>query len=247
MPPGQAWHNPVAWHGTHVAGTIVAAGGNNRGVVGAIPSNQNICMRIARIFNDEGDDSNSAIVTQATEWCAQNGARVINLSLGSKSPTATEKALMAELVQNQNILVVAAAGNRGSSAFDYPASYPDVISVAAVDQSLARATFSQFNNQVDFSAPGVGVLSTVPGNTYDFAEGTSMACPHVAGAAAKIWAARPQCTNKQVWEALEKTALDLGSPGRDNSFGHGLVQVKSAYEVRQNCGTMPYFCATPTI
>jgi serine protease len=160
------------------------------------------------------------------------------MSLGGRFPDTAQGHLVAELVQNQNILIVAAAGNDGDNTLHFPASFPDAVSTAAVDQSLAHAAFSNFNAQVDISGPGVGVLSTVPGNGYELLDGTSMASPHVAGAAAKIWAARPQCTNKQVREALEKTATDLGAPGRDDLFGHGLVQVKSAYQVRQNYGSM---------
>jgi subtilisin family serine protease len=140
--------------------------------------------------------------------------------------------LTAALTQNENILVVAAAGNDGSSSYNYPASYPDVISVAAVDEGNNPAGFSQFNDQVDLAAPGVNIESTVPGNSYASLQGTSMATPHVTAAIAKVWAARPQCTNHQVREAVEQSAFDLLSAGKDDSTGYGLVQVAAAYQVR---------------
>jgi subtilisin len=164
-------------------------------------------LLIAAVLNSQGSGTFSG-VNEGIEWCADNGARVINMSLGSSFKDTAQGQLVAELVQNKNILLVASAGNNGDTTLNYPASFPDVVSVAAVDQSLARASFSNFNAQVDISGPGVDVLSTVPGNGYESFQGTSMASPHVAGAAAKIWAARPQCTNKQVREALENTTTD---------------------------------------
>jgi serine protease len=201
-------------------------------------------MVISRVFGDNNQFT-FAEYLKGIEFCADNGARVINMSLGGTA-AKSEGDLIAKLVQTKNMLVVASAGNSGNTVLNYPASYPDSISVAAVDQSLNKAGFSNFNKEVDLTAPGVGVRSTIVGNQYGLKDGTSMSSPHVAGAAAKIWAARPQCTNKQVREALEKTAIDLGAKGRDDNFGHGLVQVKSAYEVRQNYGAMSCFGVVPS-
>jgi serine protease len=183
-------------------------------------------------------------INKGVEWCATNGARVINMSLGGTVANMAQKDLMAALVQNQNILVVAAAGNDGTTAFHYPASFPDVISVGSVNQVLVKSKFSNYNQQVDLSGPGENVLSTLPGNGYGYASGTSMATPHVAGAISKIWAARPRCTNMQVRAAVEGTASDLGPVGRDDEYGHGLVQVKVAYQV---CHVLSYFVAMRTI
>jgi serine protease len=166
------------------------------------------------------------------------------MSLGGPDLDTAQKDLMAELVQNQNILVVASAGNQGTNDFLYPASYPDVISVASVNFLLWHSWFSNANPQVDLSGPGEFVLSTVPGNGYSYFDGTSMAAPHVAGAISKIWAARPQCTNAQVRAAVEGTAKDLGPVGRDDDYGHGLVQVKAAYEV---CHELSCFFAARAI
>jgi serine protease len=232
IPEGQFWHNPQGAHGTHVAGTIAAQGGNDEGVVGVIPSNQGICLLIARIFDDTEQGQSTSVIYQGIEWCAENGARVISLSLGGPGFDEVGQELTTALTQNENILVVAAAGNDGTSSYSYPASYPDVISVAAVDEGNNPAGFSQFNDQVDLAAPGVNIESTVPGNSYASLQGTSMATPHVTAAIAKVWAARPQCTNQQVREAVERSAFDLLSAGKDDSTGYGLVQVAAAYQVR---------------
>jgi serine protease len=196
-----------------------------------IPSNQGICLLVARVFADFEMTQSESVIYQGIEWCAENGARVINLSLGGPDYDPVGEELMAALSQN-GTLVVAAAGNDSSSSYSYPASYPDVISVAAVDKWNHPAWFSQSNNQVDLAAPGVNILSTFPGNICLTLSGTSMAAPHVAAAIAKIWAARPQCTCDQVREAVERSALDVFSAGKDDHTGYGLVQVAAAYQVR---------------
>jgi serine protease len=233
IPAGQSWFNPTHPHGTHVAGTIVAQGGNDEGIVGVIPSNKGMCLLISRVFSDAGGGQATSEINKGVEWCAANGARVITMSLTTTSASIAQQELIQNLVLNNNILVVAAAGNLGNTSYSYPASYSEVISVGAVDLARNPAPFSQFNHQVGLAAPGVGVLSTMPGNSYGILSGTSMATPHVAGVIAKIWAARPQCTNQQVREAVEKTALDSVYNGTDDRTGHGIVQVKDAYQVRE--------------
>jgi serine protease len=215
-----------------VAGTIAAQGGNDEGVVGVIPSSQGICLLIARIFDDV-DNSGQAdsVIYQGIEWCAENGARVFNLSFGGLGYDRAGDELMAALVQ-RGMLVVAAAGNDGLGFYQYPASFPDVISVAAVDDFFYPWGYSQYNDEVDLAAPGVGIESTFPGNAYYTLDGTSMATAHVTAAIAKIWAARPQCTNYQVREAVELSALDVAYPGLDEDTGNGVVQVAAAYQVK---------------
>jgi serine protease len=188
-------------------------------------------LLIARVFADGKREQLTSEINKGVEWCAASGARVINMSVSDPVAGKAQKALMEALVRNLHILVVAAAGNEGSSAFEYPASFPDVISVASVNQQFSTSEFSNYNSEVDLSGPGENVLSTIPGNGYGVLDGTSMATPHVTGAIAKIWAARPQCTYLQVRAAVEGTAKDLGPIGRDDDYGHGLVQVKAAYQV----------------
>lgn len=345
-------------HGSHVTGTIAALSGNNVGVVG-LNGNGNINLHIVRFFRDDCSASFASNLVSALEECRAAGARVINMSLGGGRASRTEQEAFADAYA-AGFLPIAAAGNSGNTSKSYPASYDAVISVAAVDRDLNLAEFSQRNDQVELSAPGVGVRSTVPdrdvsgvyladaeyaaaqmsgsidtdgvdgtlvdgglctssgdwtgaivlcqrgeisfGDKHDnardggaigaviynnapggfsgtlgngvvsdipvvsmsqelgqdlvatrlgetaslvalvvagaggYAElsGTSMASPHVAGVAALIWRSVPGASPQAVRAALTETALDLGAPGRDNSFGFGLVQAQAALERLEN-------------
>ncbi|MDO6712530.1 S8 family serine peptidase [Aliiglaciecola sp. 2_MG-2023] len=151
------WYVPGGSHGTHVAGTI--AGINNaEGIVGVLP-NQNINLHIIKVFNESGWGYSSDLV-DAVETCEANGADVVNMSLGGAGSSTSESNRLTA-VANNGVLLVAAAGNAGDSSHSYPASYSSVISVAAVDETGLRAEFSQYTNQVELSAPGEAILSTV--------------------------------------------------------------------------------------
>jgi len=306
-----------------------------------------------RVFGDDCAWNYASGLADAVNKCSAANADVINMSLGGGVKSRTEETALNNAF-NAGTLSVAAAGNGGNTQLSYPASYPIVISVAAVDQNNVRASFSQYNREVDIAAPGVGVLSTVPwlddsrvtvgtttasGSLIEFAsrgsatgalvfgglcdsvgawsgkvvlcdrgtidfntkvsnvksgggvaaviannvsggfagtlgtgnsstlvaigismedgtvlkgmvgqsatvsstltkpasgyeswDGTSMATPHVVGVAALIWNARPTATPTQVKAALLNTALDLGTAGRDNEYGYGLVQAKAAQD-----------------
>jgi len=359
------WDVDGAGHGTHVAGTIAAVG-NAKGVVGVSPGK--VALHIVKHLGSDGKAFSSTVVA-SVKSCESAGAKVINMSLGGTASNATEKKEL-QAAADRGVLLIAAAGNWaltgapsmfGNTApnpIAYPASYPSVLSVAAVDSKNARADFSEFNSEIDLAAPGVGVLSLSPdsseplqvGNSsmwanvfdgsststasagwvdgglckasstafknkivlcqrgeisfgakasnansggalgvviynnvdgalyggqlanangakitltipvtgiskadgeailagmtgqtatvngkklvndssYAYMNGTSMASPHVAGAAAVVWSARPTATAQQVREALLTTAKDLDAPGRDDKTGWGLVQVKDA-------------------
>lgn len=347
-------------HGTHVAGTIAAVN-NGDGVVGVMPG-ANINLTIAKVFGDDDWTSGScgwsysSSTIQAAYECQAAGADVINMSLGGSQASSTAEQGFQDLL-DQGVLSIAAAGNDGTTGYSYPASYPAVVSVAAIDSDKLVADFSQKNDQVELSGPGVGVLSTVPtisataevagtgytvsaldgsasatgsgtvvdgglcdsagswsGNVvmcergsisfgdkvanveagggtaaiiynnepggflglidcngpswracsaipavsmsqadgqsivandlgasatvstvasapadgYDSYNGTSMATPHVAGVAALVWSQVPNATAADIRAALVATAEDLGSGGRDNSYGYGLVQAADA-------------------
>merc|ERR1712228_722132 len=134
---------------------------------------------------------------------------------------------------------IAAAGNSGNGAFSYPASYDSIMSVGATDVNKNIASFSQHNSQVDISGPGVSVKSTTGSTGYSSYSGTSMATPHVSGVALLLWNKYPTCTNNEIREALESSALDRGSPGKDIYFGHGIVRYWAAVDFLTNkpCGT----------
>lgn len=229
------WYDEGGPHGTHVAGTIAALN-NGLGVRGVIGSNPN--MHIVKVFNASGWGYSSSLVA-AIETCADNGSDVVNMSLGGGGASQTEANAMQNLF-NQGVLLIAAAGNDGSAysstdALSYPASYNAVMSVAAVDSNKALASFSQKNSQVEIAAPGVNVFSTYPEGTgsqgnYGNMSGTSMASPHVAGVAALVWSHHSTCSAAQIRDALNASAQDLGSAGRDVKFGYGLVQTKDAID-----------------
>jgi len=346
------WYQDGSSHGTHVAGTI-AAMNNALGVVGVTPGTVN--LYIVRVFGDDGAWAYSSTLIDAAYKCRDAGANIISMSLGGSRSNTTEKNGFATLYNSYNILSIAAAGNDGTTAYSYPASYDTVISVAAIDVNKVVADFSQKNNQVELAAPGVGVLSTVPyldittlttdgvtysaghiefsargtatgalvngglcdsvgswsgkvvlcergvisfydkvhnvqlgggvaaaiynnvpggflgtlgdGNSstiigisltqedgqylvanklgqtatvsssltkpasgYEYYDGTSMATPHVSAVAALVWGAKPTATNAEIRQVLQQTAQDLGTAGKDNSYGYGLVQAKAAID-----------------
>ena len=349
------WYEDTCGHGSHVAGTI-AASNNSVGVVGVAPG---IKLHIVKVFNGEACDwTYTSTLVNAVSTCRNAGANVINMSLGGAGGSTTEQSAF-NSAWSAGVLSIAAAGNDGTTALSYPASYSSVVSVAAVDSAGVVADFSQKNAQVDLSAPGVAVESTVPyvetdtltangttwsggyvegaarsagvsgslvngglcdavgswsgkvvlcqrgtisfnakvvnvksgggvaaviynnvpggflgtlgdgvtstipaislsqedgnaalgavgssgtvvsqrsvGSAYEAWNGTSMATPHVAGVAGLIWSYVPGASNAQVRGALESTAVDLGTAGRDNSYGYGLVQARAALDALSMC------------
>lgn len=346
------WFTDENGHGTHVTGTIAALA-NGLGVVGVMP-NGKINLHVVKVFSDSGWSYSSSLVA-AADQCADYGSNVINMSLGGGRATNTERNAFQSL-QDAGVLSIAAAGNDGTTQYSYPASYDAVVSVAAIDSDKALASFSQRNDQVEISAPGVDVLSTVPrgmgqismftagnssfsanamdgspegnpagelmdcglgtstcadavgkvclmergeisfadkalacedgggvaavvynnesgalsgtlGNTnvnipvvgisdtdgaaalndvgqmaevsvgasdWAYFNGTSMASPHVAGVAALVWSHFTECSAVQIRDVLNNSAQDLGTSGRNNEFGYGLVQAQAAVNYLNN-------------
>ncbi|WKE64842.1 S8 family serine peptidase [Gallaecimonas kandeliae] len=371
------WSKPGASHGTHVAGTIAGIANNGEGVVGIFPADQ-VAIYSVKVFDNDGNWPTASDLVTAAEDCASHGANVINMSLGGGASSTTESNAFAQLLSD-GVLSIAASGNGGDSTLSYPASYDSVVSVGAVDNNEQWAYFSQYNNQVELSAPGVAIRSTViPGDgreadlvvggasyaakgvvpqtrytksgtsyvvndfngtvtaplascttsgtsascsgasgkicvvertanedtsgypevnavaacasaggvgavvysksslpglqnnflvdangvatfpvvsvdratglelagkagqsatltvtgnaDYEYYNGTSMATPHVAGVAALVWSYFPSCSATQIRSALDATAKDLGTAGRDNYYGYGLVQAQDAVD-----------------
>ena len=342
------WYTDENGHGTHVTGTIAALA-NGVGVVGVIPNGQ-LNIHVVKVFGESGWAYSSNLIS-AADQCANYGSNVINMSLGGTFSSTTERNAFQRL-NDAGVLSIAAAGNSGNTQLSYPASYPAVVSVAAVDRDGNHASFSQRNSEVEIAAPGVDVMSTVPrgtgslalfsagGSTFSglamegspngeasgdlvdcglgtstcqgaqgnvcliergqisFADkvlacqngggvgaviynnesgplsgtlggvtvsipalgisqadgqaalgsigssasvsvgasdwaafnGTSMASPHVAGVAALVWSYFTECSNDEIRAALNATAEDRGTAGRDNLYGYGIVKAKDAYD-----------------
>ena len=359
------WFVDETGHGTHVAGTITALA-NGTGVTGLIPQPQAVNLFIVKVFGKDPNSgestwTSSSNLIAALDRCEDAGATIVNMSLGGPEKAWAERVAFARAAR-RGMLLVAAAGNDGPDAPpSYPAFYPSVVSVGAVDANNKLASFSQHDREVELVAPGVDVLSTVPTDSgrlallaaegvgqlaadplegsalgevhgaffscglaqsicpaqgqicliqrgentfadkvqhcqeggglgavilnnepgsfsgtlgdqpstipvvglpqeagpilaalptgqaitltvipssYGLKSGTSMATPHVVGVAALVWSYHPQCPAQAVRLALDQSALDLGSPGRDPLFGFGLVQAQAAkvFLDRKTCG-----------
>ena len=220
-------------HGTNVAG-IVAAALNGVGVSGVAPAAKILPVRV---LDDYGSGYTSDVANGVIY--AADRAQVLNLSLGGTGSSATLQNAINYAANTKGRLVVAAAGNCGDNNYPYngctvqnqtfyPAAYPNVLAVAATNNSDAHASFSTSGSYVDVSAPGVSIYNTYMGNSYYTESGTSQASPHVAGLAALIWSKYPSYTAAQVWNRLTSTAVDLGTAGRDDVFGAGRIDVKAA-------------------
>lgn len=183
-------------HGTHCAGTIAASGNNGEGVVGV---NQKANLMAVKIFSDEGT-SDAAAIIRAIQYATANGARITSNSWGGPLPNKGIK----QAFKDSDALHLVAAGNSGWNNDwlpSFPANYnmPNLISVAATDHNDGLAKFSQYGKRnVDLGAPGVDILSSVPGGGYETYSGTSMATPHVAGAAGLIASANPEISNDEL-------------------------------------------------
>jgi len=214
-------------HGTHVAGTIAAKANNATGVAGvAFNSPLTICKAL---YTAAGTGLTSDVAA-CIVWAHQRGAKVISMSLGGGA-SATLKNAVAAAWENGSAtgsVLVAAAGNDGDATLNYPAAYPEVVSVAATDHNDARASFSNANSDVEVAAPGVDVLSTIPGGQYAKLSGTSMATPHVSGVTGVLRQLFPADTAAGIRNRLDAAVDDLGAAGRDSSFGFGRVNLCKA-------------------
>jgi len=210
-------------HGTHVSGTIAASANNGKGVAGAAP---NARLYMCKALGALATGFVSDIVACMNDIVAKRDShniRVLSMSLGGETASKTQEAAV-DNAWNSGVLVVAAAGNDGDTSVKYPAGYANAVSVAATDRNDARASFSNVNSDVELSAPGVGVLSTLPGGGYGAANGTSMATPHAAAVAALL-SRKTGKTGQALRDSLDAGVDDLGPAGRDPEYGFGRVNL----------------------
>ena len=174
------WNQDGDGHGTHVAGTVAALGGNGKGVVGVIPTNAN--LYIVRVFGNDGVWAYESDLIDALQKCRDAGSKVVSMSLGGGKPFGPWEQNAFDSAYNAGILSIAAAGNAGNTSTSYPAGHASVVSVAAVDADEVVASFSQKNSDVEIAGPGVSVLSTYPKletNTLTVADGTVYKGHHI--------------------------------------------------------------------
>ncbi len=226
-------------HGTHVAG-IIAARLNGAGVAGAAPK---VRLYAVRVLSASGSGYISDIArgiiesTKGPDGVAgtADDADIISMSLGGPHSDTLYNAV--KYAYSYGVVLVAAAGNDGASSPSYPAAYPEVIAVGAVDINYNVPSWS--NRNPDVVAPGVDILSTYKNNQYAYMSGTSMACPHVSGVVALMQAIRQafglrKLTPDEVKYIIINTAIDLGSSGYDSLYGYGLVDAEYAVYVAIN-------------
>ena len=223
-------------HGTHTAGTLAAVGNNGVGVTGVSWNSKIMALK----FLNSGGSGNLDDAVKAILYAADMGARVSSNSWGSSGTSALlEDAI--HYAHDKNMVVVVAAGNSNGDALDFtPASADLAITVAASDTNDAKASFSNWGQKIDVTAPGVDILSTkaavspmfpvssIIGTNYSRASGTSMSTPHVAGLAALIISKDPALSNEEVRQIIRTGACDLGIPGNDKYFGFGRIDASSS-------------------
>lgn len=231
--------DPDFSHGTHVAGIIGAVTDNDTGIAGI---NWNIRIMPIRVIGSGGSGGYSTLIS-GINWAVDNGADIINLSLAGPVNSHSLKESINYAVEN-GVTVVAAAGNNGSTPLLYPARYPEVISVGAVGPTKKKAFYSNYGPNLDLVAPGGDdsitekehptILSTAGqysqdgvSHQYTWAQGTSMAAPHVSGLIALLYSSGIK-DPLDIQELLKNTADDLGPAGIDDNYGAGLININRA-------------------
>ncbi len=220
-------------HGTYIAGAVAASANNAMGVAGVCPGCE---ILDGKVLNDSGIASSSGLVN-AINWSVNNGAKVINMSLGVRASRTLETAV--NNAWSNGVVLVAAAGNGGNQTKIYPGAYPNVIAVAATDNNDAKASFSTYGaSWVDVAAPGANVYSTFPNHPfylgtqngrsqgYDVGNGTSMSSAIVAATAALAWSSHPGATQTSVRANVETTADKIAGTG--TYWAHGRVNAYNA-------------------
>ncbi len=236
-----AGYQPPHLHGTYIASLIAGHGsgaGRRSGVIGIAPAATILSVRVILDDGEPGfgsfanEPASDNAVGSGIRYAVQHGAGVINMSLGSVSPTENLRTALGYAAAH-GVVVVAAAGNdggaeQGYTPFSYPAGFPGVIAVAAVSLNGDRAGFSDDNSSVVLSAPGLNVIGAGPGGSYLEADGTSPASAQVAGVAALIRARYPRLTPVQVELAMTSSATHRPRGGYSPGTGFGEVDASAA-------------------
>ena len=218
VPPGDERNR---LHGTEVAGIMISR--NPR--IGIAPEAKLVAVSAFSTSPQNPDErrSNSGLVARALEIVMKKGVNVLNLSFAGKPDPVVDQLVQAAV--QRGITVVASAGNNGPGAPPaYPAALPGVIAVTAVDKGERLFSGANRGEYIELAAPGVGILTTAPRGAFHVSSGTSLATAHVSGAIALLKSLNPGFTP----DVFNRTAIDLGTPGRDNDYGYGLININRA-------------------
>lgn len=213
-------------HGTHVAGIIAAETNNNLGVAGVAGE----CRLLPVKALDSEGYGDTLDIAEGIRWAADNGAKVINMSLGGAAEDDFVLKEAVEYAHQRSVVIVAASGNDSAAEVNAPACYAHVVAVGSSSKQDSLSTFSNYGEALDMLAPGEGIYSAYPVNkgSYASCSGTSMATPQVSATAALIFAIHPDYSAEEVETLLEFSALDLLPEGWDNHSGYGLLNAETA-------------------
>jgi len=207
-------------HGTRMIGNIIAAANNQIGIAGIVGA-ASVKILPVKVLDSSGQGEDS-LISQGIRWAADQGAKVINLSLGGP-----EYGLELENAINYGIskgsLIVAAAGNDSLAEIYYPARFDEVLGITATNPYDQLAYYSNYGTETDLAAPGSQIRTTNINGGYSTGNGTSFSSAIVSGVAALIWSEYPEYTAQQIKAILKAGVKDLGTPGYDLSFGYGRI------------------------
>ncbi|MCF7931749.1 MAG: S8 family serine peptidase [Acholeplasmataceae bacterium] len=210
-------------HGTMVAGIIAANKDNRIGIAGIVQYAQ---LMVIKASNEEGTYDDVDLI-EAINYAALHGAKVINMSLGGTYANPLIQAAIDDAIA-LGAVVVAASGNDGDNTIIYPAAFDNTISVGAVDETSAIADYSNHNQAVDVVAPGSAIVTTYIEGDYMLGSGTSFAAPMISGVLGLMFAADETLSVSDAMARIRVTASDLGTPGKDDYYGYGLVDAFDA-------------------
>lgn len=211
-------------HGTMVTSVIAAEMDNGFGIAGVAPG---VSFLAVKVMNSSGSGTYSDMI-KGIEYAVSQGAQIVNMSIGGRSASTALKLAIDQAVEKGTV-IVAAAGNEGTTSLSYPAAYPNVVGVGAVDINDNKMTYSNTGAGLTVVAGGTARVATFT-DFISSVSGTSFAAPYVSGMIALMASENPEMTPDQVFHVLAETSTDLGPVGYDQSFGYGLINMSAAIE-----------------